>query len=86
MLTDYSLASRLEREDANIMDVQGTRRSLAYLPPEATGRVNKAVDYRADFYSLGVVFYEVPSLHRQLNPALCRFPPLPRKKSAINDP
>lgn len=59
MLTDYSLASRLQREDANIMDSQGTRRSLAYIPPEGTGRVNRAVDYRADFYSLGVVFYEV---------------------------
>lgn len=65
MLTDYSLTSRLQREDANIMDSQGTRRSLAYIPPEGTGRVNRGVDYRADFYSLGVVFYEVtnpPSL------------------------
>jgi serine/threonine protein kinase len=60
MLTDYSLTSRLQREDANIMDSQGTRRSLAYIPPEGTGRVNRGVDYRADFYSLGVVFYEVP--------------------------
>ena len=60
MLTDFSLTSRLQKEDANIMDSQGTRRSLAYVPPEGTGRVNRAVDYRADFYSLGVVFYEVP--------------------------
>ena len=59
MLTDYSLTSRLQREDANIMDSQGTRRSLAYIPPEGIGRVNRGVDYRADFYSLGVVFYEV---------------------------
>jgi osomolarity two-component system sensor histidine kinase CHK1 len=59
MLTDYSLTSRLQREDVNIMDAQGTRRSLAYIPPEGTGRVNKSVDYRADFYSLGVVCYEV---------------------------
>ena len=59
MLTDYSLTSRLQREDANVMDSQGTRRSLAYIPPEGTGRVNRGVDYRADFYSLGVAFYEV---------------------------
>lgn len=63
MLTDYSLTSRLQREDANIMDSQGTRRSLAYIPPEGTGRVNRGVDYRADFYSLGVVFYEVSLSH-----------------------
>ena len=62
MLTDFSLTSRLQREDANIMDSQGTRRSLAYIPPEGTGRVNRGVDYRADFYSLGVVFYEVIQL------------------------
>lgn len=62
MLTDYSLTSRLQREDANIMDSQGTRRSLAYIPPEGTGRVNRGVDYRADFYSLGVVFYEVTTI------------------------
>jgi len=62
MLTDFSLTSRLQREDANVMDSQGTRRSLAYIPPEGTGRVNRGVDYRADFYSLGVTFYEVSFL------------------------
>jgi predicted ATPase/signal transduction histidine kinase len=30
----------------------------AYLSPEQTGRMNRPVDYRADFYSLGVVLYE----------------------------
>lgn len=34
--------------------VEGT---LEYLSPEQTGRVNKAIDYRSDIYSLGVVFY-----------------------------
>ena len=66
MLTDYSLTSRLQREDANVMDSQGTRRSLAYIPPEGTGRVNRGVDYRADFYSLGVVFYEVATIPSKL--------------------
>jgi len=65
MLTDYSLTSRLQREDADILDWQGTRRSLAYIPPEGTGRINRGVDYRADFYSLGVVFYEVPPPHKE---------------------
>lgn len=32
---------------------------LAYLSPEQTGRMNRAVDYRSDFYSLGVVLYEL---------------------------
>jgi serine/threonine protein kinase len=59
--------SRLQREDANILNSQGTRRSFAYIPPEGTGRVNRGVDYRADFYSLGVVFYEVPPHFLPLN-------------------
>ncbi len=33
--------------------------SLTYLSPEQTGRMNRAVDYRSDFYSLGVMFYEL---------------------------
>ena len=32
---------------------------LLYISPEQTGRINRAVDYRTDFYSLGVTFYEL---------------------------
>ena len=31
----------------------------AYLAPEATGRLNRRLDYRADLYSLGVVLFEM---------------------------
>lgn len=33
--------------------------TLAYLSPEQTGRMNQVLDYRTDFYSLGVTFYEM---------------------------
>ena len=33
--------------------------SLAYMSPEQTGRTNRSVDYRSDYYSVGVVFYEM---------------------------
>ncbi len=32
---------------------------LPYMSPEQTGRMNRRVDYRTDFYSLGVAFYEL---------------------------
>jgi len=33
--------------------------AAAYMSPEQTGRIDRAVDYRTDFYSLGVTFYEM---------------------------
>src|SRR4028118_1266333 len=29
------------------------------MAPEQTGRMNRAIDYRTDFYALGVTFYEM---------------------------
>ena len=34
-------------------------RTTAYMSPEQTGRMNRAVDYRTDFYSLGITLYEL---------------------------
>jgi PAS domain S-box-containing protein len=33
--------------------------TLAYASPEQTGRMNRGIDYRSDFYSLGITFYEL---------------------------
>lgn len=35
--------------------------ALHYISPEQTGRMNRVIDYRSDFYSLGVIFYEILS-------------------------
>ena len=32
---------------------------VAYISPEQTGRMNRQVDHRSDYYSLGVMFYEM---------------------------
>ncbi|MGE5657117.1 MAG: AAA family ATPase [Actinomycetota bacterium] len=58
-IIDFSIASLLPRETKeiqNVIDLEGT---LAYLSPEQTGRMNRGIDYRSDFYSLGVTFYEL---------------------------
>jgi len=33
--------------------------SLSYISPEQTGRMNRNLDYRSDFYSMGITFYEL---------------------------
>ncbi len=33
--------------------------TFAYISPEQTGRINSFIDYRTDFYSLGVTLYEL---------------------------
>ena len=38
------------------MQFQGT---LPYVSPEQTGRTNRLVDYRTDYYSFGVTLYEI---------------------------
>lgn len=58
-LTDFSLASLLARETQTLQTLNILEGTLAYLSPEQTGRMNRGIDYRTDFYSLGVTFYEL---------------------------
>ncbi|HEY9695576.1 MAG TPA: AAA family ATPase [Oculatellaceae cyanobacterium] len=56
---DFSIASRLERENASCSHPDLLEGTLAYMSPEQTGRMNRSIDYRTDFYSLGITFYEM---------------------------
>jgi PAS domain S-box-containing protein len=58
-IIDFGIATRFNRTNpvfGSLHQIEGT---LAYLSPEQTGRMNRWVDYRTDFYSLGVTFYEL---------------------------
>ncbi|MBU7586879.1 MAG: AAA family ATPase [Nostoc sp. TH1S01] len=58
-LIDFSIASLLPRETQYLKNPQVLEGTLAYISPEQTGRMNRVIDYRTDFYSLGVTFYEL---------------------------
>jgi predicted ATPase/signal transduction histidine kinase/tRNA A-37 threonylcarbamoyl transferase component Bud32 len=58
-LTDFSIASRLSKEHPILSSPNLLEGTLAYVSPEQTGRMNRTVDYRTDFYSLGVTLYEL---------------------------
>ena len=58
-LIDFGISSRLSREVTTFQNPGLLEGTLAYISPEQTGRMNRSIDYRTDFYSLGVTFYEL---------------------------
>ncbi|MBW4682893.1 MAG: AAA family ATPase [Microcoleus vaginatus WJT46-NPBG5] len=58
-ITDFSISSLLPRETQSLSNPNFFEGTLAYMSPEQTGRMNRGIDYRTDFYSLGVTFYEM---------------------------
>ena len=58
-LIGFSRSTGLSREQANWHTPDLGREGLAYIAPEQTGRINRSIDYRSDYYSLGATLYEM---------------------------
>jgi len=58
-LIDFGISSELLRERQDSQLAKRLEGSLPYLSPEQTGRMNRDVDYRSDYYSLGITFFEL---------------------------
>jgi predicted ATPase/signal transduction histidine kinase len=58
-LIDFSISTLLPKGVSKIPISETIEGTLAYLAPEQTGRVDYLIDYRTDFYSLGVTFFEL---------------------------
>src|SRR5215471_9346048 len=58
-LIDFGLASELGREHLDLRPTNQLEGTVAYVSPEQTGRMNRDLDYRTDYYSLGVTFFEL---------------------------
>ncbi|MBF0298339.1 MAG: AAA family ATPase, partial [Oligoflexia bacterium] len=53
-IIDYALATLPSNQYVDI--ISG---NPLYISPEQTGRINRSIDYRSDYYSLGIIFYEM---------------------------
>ncbi len=58
-IIDFGISTRLSRENQTVGNLDGLEGTLTYIAPEQTGRMNRGIDYRSDFYSLGATFYEL---------------------------
>jgi signal transduction histidine kinase/serine/threonine protein kinase len=54
-IEDYSAHELTRTINARIQSPN----TLAYVAPEQTGRVNRGIDYRTDFYALGITFFRL---------------------------
>ncbi len=58
-IIDFSVASDVARERTSVKNPNMLAGTLAFMSPEQTGWTNRYIDYRTDFYSLGVTFYRM---------------------------
>ncbi|WP_341528421.1 AAA family ATPase [Nostoc sp. UHCC 0302] len=62
-IIDFGIATQFNCTNPTFKNPHILEGTLAYLPPEQTGRMNRLLDYRTDFYSLGVTFYKLLTGH-----------------------
>ncbi len=58
-ITDFSISTMLPREVQFLTNPDVLEGTLAYISPEQTGRMNRGIDYRSDYYSLGITLFEL---------------------------
>ncbi|CAM2066816.1 AAA family ATPase [Sulfidibacter corallicola] len=58
-IIDFGISSQLAQEETELGGPTQLEGTLAYLSPEQTGRMNRAVDFRTDYYALGATFFEL---------------------------
>jgi serine/threonine protein kinase len=57
-IIDFGISTRLSRTNPTFKNPNVLEGTLAYISPEQTGRMNRTLDYRTDFYSLGVTLWK----------------------------
>ena len=85
-LAGLAIASELDQELQSAKLPKQLAGSLPYMSPEQTGRMNRDLDYRSDYYSLGILLFELLTGQRPFEAKdalewvyshICRLPPSP---------
>ncbi|BAY87090.1 serine/threonine protein kinase with two-component sensor domain [Calothrix parasitica NIES-267] len=58
-IIDFSISTILPQGIQFLVHSDILEGTLAYISPEQTGRVNRGIDYRTDYYSLGITLFEL---------------------------
>ncbi len=90
-LAGFGIASELDQERQAMQMSRRLEGPLPYISPEQTGRMNRDLDYRSDYYSLGVLLFELltgrqpfqaDSLLEWVHSHISRLPPAPHELRA----
>ncbi len=57
VLIDFGIAAIVPRDAGSVTASAKLEGTLAFMPPEQTGRINRQIDYRSDYYALGSTLY-----------------------------
>jgi len=85
-LAGLAFASELDQELQSVQLPKQLEKVLPYMSPEQTGRMNRDLDYRSDYYSLGILIFELLTGTRPFEAKdaldwvythICRLPPSP---------
>ncbi|MCG8619606.1 MAG: serine/threonine-protein kinase PknK, partial [Desulfobacterales bacterium] len=58
-IIDFGLSTHARLRERHLASAEILEGTLRYISPEQTGRMNRVVDYRTDYYALGVMLYEM---------------------------
>ena len=58
-IIDFGISTQFSKQHMTLKNPEVLEGTLAYMSPEQTGRMNRVLDYRTDFYSLGATFYKL---------------------------
>jgi len=58
-LIDFSISAKIKREIQSAIHPAKLEGTLAYISPEQTGRMNRSIDFRTDYYSFGITLYRL---------------------------